>query len=545
MASQNPMTDGVGGIPGNGTATAEGFLAVLVNEVQRSPATYIIATLLLALGIAVTKLSNPTLDAREPPLWRPKIPVIGHLIGMIRHGPHYFKTIEREGVGIATLPILNGKLYGVWDPFLANAVNRNKDLLFEPFAVDFAQLQLGFRQDIMHILADTDIVKDVFESIRAAMTAPYVRKMNARALNYVSDELQTIAAGKPLELPNLYLWLRDLMSLATTEALYGHENPLRKDPSLLKEVWVFDEGLTGLMFTPFNKFTQRRTYQARARLQAALANYYGPGMDANDDVAQLVKNRANAMRKNGMLSRDVGEFEIALLHVATSNTIPTLFWFVAHVFHRPDLVASLMDEVLPVVQHGGDGNVTIDIGDIDERCPLLVSCYREAVRICNKGLGNRRADKDTTISDGKGNTYLLKKGSNIQMSQEVFHSYEPAWGPNPTDYVAERFVEQGNGKPTDAEKIKKASYLPFGGGKHLCPGRTFAFAENLGLVAALVVGFEVTLLDADRKRATEMISMDRSIFSSAVVKPLNHGEGLGARIKRRKGWETVIWRFTS
>lgn len=40
--------------------------------------------------IVVWRLSTPTLDPREPPLLKPKIPVVGHLINMIMKGNGFF-----------------------------------------------------------------------------------------------------------------------------------------------------------------------------------------------------------------------------------------------------------------------------------------------------------------------------------------------------------------------------------------------------------------------------------------------------------------------
>lgn len=89
-----PLTEALGEMAGNGTAKAGSFLTFLVQDMQRSPAIYTTFAVLLALLVFVGKLSSPVLDAREPPVMRPRIPVIGHLIGMIQHGPHYFKSIE-------------------------------------------------------------------------------------------------------------------------------------------------------------------------------------------------------------------------------------------------------------------------------------------------------------------------------------------------------------------------------------------------------------------------------------------------------------------
>jgi len=64
-----------------------------INEIVASlfqgymPAIYLAATaVLLLLG----QLLNPRMDAKEPPLVKPTVPWIGHLIGMIRHQAEYF-----------------------------------------------------------------------------------------------------------------------------------------------------------------------------------------------------------------------------------------------------------------------------------------------------------------------------------------------------------------------------------------------------------------------------------------------------------------------
>jgi hypothetical protein len=43
--------------------------------------------------IFLQKLSSPGLDEREPPLLKPSIPVVGHLIGMAKHHGGYFQIL--------------------------------------------------------------------------------------------------------------------------------------------------------------------------------------------------------------------------------------------------------------------------------------------------------------------------------------------------------------------------------------------------------------------------------------------------------------------
>lgn len=291
------------------------------------------------------------------------------------------------------------------------------------------------------------------------------------------------------------------------------------------------------------QYTARKAFQARARLQAGLSRFYMARHDHNDDVAQIVKARADVLRRYGIPDREIGTFELGLLHVGTANTIPVFFWFLAHVFTRSELVERLREEVLEASQRKEDEAI-IDITIFEKECPLLVSCYRESMRLSSRVIGNRRVTKDTTISDGKGRSYMLKSGVNLQLSAEVLHNMDHVWGEAPTLFVPDRFlaVENGGRKEVGDEKMKRAAYIPFGGGRHLCPGRNFAFAENLGFVSTLLLGFEVKPLNGNVGELQVPEAMACTL-ADGTPKPVRNGEGFGVRIVRREGWEKAKFRF--
>ncbi|TIC89847.1 25-hydroxycholesterol 7-alpha-hydroxylase [Colletotrichum higginsianum] len=511
---------------GNDAPTAGSVLAFVVQDVQRSTSSYVTVAVVLALAIFIHRFSSPQLDKREPPPMKPKIPIVGHLVGMIRHQSRYFKTLENRNMAVATLPILSGKLYGIWEPTVIQSVYRNRLLSFEPFAVEFAQREIGFSNAMLKVIQETTLLPEFFDCIHKSMTADNLRQMNANALTYVSDALDGVCNGsETFEATNFFVWVRNLMTMATTEALYGPGNPLRNSASLMEDTWY-----KSFYYTIY---------------KAALGEYYGNNRDHHEDASQIVRSRAAVLRKHGISGKEVGMFEVALLHVATANTIPTLFWFMVQIFSRPKLADQLREEVLPVARRGSNDDVTIDIGTINERCPLLVSCYREAIRLSNQGMGNRKVLEDTTVTDGKGQSYLLKKGCNVQVSAQVLHRLENSWGPDSASFKADRFVVRSGKEHAESEKMKRAAFIPFGGGKHLCPGRNFAFAENLGLVASLLAGFEVSPLDENMKETEGIPDSAGCPMTGAVVKPVNNGEKYGIRIRRRKGWESVKWRYIS
>jgi cytochrome P450 len=276
-------------------------------------------------------------------------------------------------------------------------------------------------------------------------------------------------------------------------------------------------------------------------LTKACGDYYTAEHDINDpEVAAILRYRANALRKHGWTGEEIGRPEIMLPVVGTTNTVPIMFWILYNIFRTPGLAARIREESEPLVQHDEDHDVaTLDISRMEKECPLLVSCYRETLRLANQGSSMRRVMTDTTISDGRGNTYLMKKGVDVQIPLGIAHSLESAWGPNVATFDPERFLP-GKTQPGD-DKLSKAAYIPFGGGKHLCPGRYFAFAEILAVASTIALGFEVEPIDGKFPE----VAAAGATFASTAVKPVNDGAGFGIVIRRREGWEDRKWRYLS
>lgn len=308
----------------------------------------------------------------------------------------------------------------------------------------------------------------------------------------------------------------------------------------------------------------RTAVSNREVFSTALTNFYAEKRDLADDVAAITHVRAQHARDAGFGIEQVGKQEVALPFVATTNTIPTLFWFFVNVWSRPELVEKLRDEVAPLIEmteNSASGNTghgekndkkqtfarkaTLDIGTLENTCPLLVSCYRECIRLANQGLGNRYIKQDTVLTDHDGKQYLLRKGMVAMWPIRSLHVAQEIWGADADEFVADRFVpaaqavEGGStyGLSAAEERVRKLAYVPFGGGKHLCPGRNFAFAENLGFMGSLVMGFDVDGL------VGKCPPMGRSKIGEAVCKPYKGQVGGEIKLTRREGWEDVEWAY--
>ncbi|CZR62543.1 related to cytochrome P450 7B1 [Phialocephala subalpina] len=494
------------------------------------------------------------LDPKEPPILKPKVPYIGHIIGLFQHHGAYFdKLYARKPMPIATLPMINAKLYIITDPVMAQNAFRHKNLSFDPFTLEFAQRMLGVSDESMVPVRfagdekNPGFLAQFLKEIHEAMRGEYLHKMNADVLNGVAVTINEL--GKTFEPESLFYWLRGTITVATSNALFGSFNPFKDDPALGDALWDFDNGLMGLILNLFPAITFPAAYKGRAKIQEALIKYYTAEHDLDPSVSQMAKVRAALFRRKGIPAFDIGKFELALIHVSTANAIPTLFWNLCFVATAPKTTATIRKEIESIITvstlDNGKREAVIDITKFDTHCPVLVSSYRETIRLANAQLGARRAMEDTILSDGK-NEYLLKAGCDIQLPAGVPHLNEAAWGPTASSFDATRFMspeERGDSsaKARLEDREQKRSYFPFGGGKHLCPGRNFAFAEILGTIAVLVTGFDVNNRDGGM---IEIPKLGRARLGEGVAKPTGKGLTMGARIERRTGWEDVVWKFT-
>lgn len=288
----------------------------------------------------------------------------------------------------------------------------------------------------------------------------------------------------------------------------------------------------------------RTAYLAREKVFAALGPYYRETRDQDPGTSDFVRNRGKLFRQYDIPVEEISKNEVSIMLAATSNTIPTLFWYVANIWLRQDLVRDLRDEITKALdlhappEDGGASEIALQFTVLESNCPLLASCYRESVRLTSQIITFRHAREDTTISDGAGRSYLLRAGTTVMMPAKVVHRNPSVWGDDADSFNARRFVTSADSgdEDKDVERLRKAAFVPFGGGRHLCPGRKFAFSENLAFVAALVMGFEIEGLREDR------IKMVNSKMGEAA-KPASGFEGGPVVLSRRKGWENVTWKF--
>lgn len=314
---------------------------------------------------------------------------------------------------------------------------------------------------------------------------------------------------------------------------------------------------------------------------AALEAYFAAGHELpfpkavfdeeNDDLAAPITADLSAIqRDHGFNVREIGATYVTIVHGALVNMVPTLFWCIAYVFSRPLLVTRLRDELLAavVIKNTNDEQqyALVDTDSIEGRCPLLLSVFRETQRLVAVGTLHRRVVEDTVVSDdcsgggetGQKRSYLLKKGTSILIPVANNHRSQLIWGATGNEFYADRFLGlyPGNGNKNHpfnatAEKVvskemldesasarsRKMAYFPFGGGKELCPGRNFATTQVLGTMSVLILGYHI---EAANGGPLKQPSFSPSKMTAATARPHPDAD-LRGRVKRREGWEQVVW----
>lgn len=132
----------------------------------------------------------------------------------------------------------------LFDIPIIQAAMRHKNLTFDLLSLEFGQRVFGLSDLAMEKLwgpdrdIETSVAPITMHRIKSAMQGEGLLKMNVRALGYIAEGLNTVDNEKGgMRVENLYLWLRDFMTFATSEGIWGEGNPVRGRGDLVEALW--------------------------------------------------------------------------------------------------------------------------------------------------------------------------------------------------------------------------------------------------------------------------------------------------------------------
>ncbi|TGO74521.1 hypothetical protein BELL_0275g00060 [Botrytis elliptica] len=495
-------------------------------------------TLILGIGLAILfsrpgRKDEEGTKGTEPPEVKSRIPLFGHLIGMLKGQVGYFQTLSSKHplYSVFTLKIFTARIYVICEPSLIQAAYRNtKAFDFTTFVVDSSKRAFNIGEHGMKIIrGETSPDYDPkgpflngnngisYLNENHGLMVEYLGpsgsllELNKGVLSAVADILNKLDqnSGKV----SLYKWIRDTLT-------------------------DFEENMTMLMLEFLPTFICPKAYQGRRAIKTAFASYYASSHHTS--ASTLIKSRLECSQKWGLTAEEIANIEISTLFLATTNSAPTCFWLLVNILSDPALISSIQTEISNIISKNKDEDgieeCVMDITLFQSRCPILMSCFRETLRFADAATSVRSVTQDVILTSSTSqSSFLLKAGNVIQLPSGVTHNSPSIWGPDVNSFNPFRFLPSTIAKlGKEQKKLQTQGYFPFGGGKHLCPGRHFATTEILSLVAAIIMGFDIYGSSVPDRAFQKL--------GTAVRKPKNDVE---VNIKRRKGWENVKWRFNA
>ncbi|KAJ6111892.1 hypothetical protein N7523_007953 [Penicillium sp. IBT 18751x] len=476
-------------------------------------------------------------DPREPPMLCNGIPIVGHLLGMMRYGVGYWtmQAQQKAAYSIFGINLLFSKIYIITSPELMQSVQRSKALSLDPL-LDLAVLRFsgitkkqtldlmldtssggqGFAQKLMHALAPTMIGKSLDQ-------------MNIRMVRFMTPLIDELG-GKPSV--DLYQWCRDAITDASNDTMFGPMNPF-KDKEVSDAFWDYEKNLGALVANALPWLIARKPLKARSKIAAAILKYHQAG--GVELASDLVKMRHASILGAGISPEEYALLETPLPTGFLSNTVPAAFWSLYDIYSRPELLNDLRKEVeLNALSVRTDGTLVIDIGALRGRCPLLLSTFQEILRTRTMSSPTRYVTQDTLIAE----KYLLKAGSLVTMPSIEMGKQPEVWGETADEFDARRFMK-GVASATrsgEREPRRLGGFMTFGVSPTICPGRHFASSEILGMVATMILRYHISPVSGIWEEPEKVLH--------SLVSIMNPVKGaFPVNVKRRREYQDAKWDF--
>ncbi|KAJ7153685.1 cytochrome P450 [Mycena filopes] len=235
----------------------------------------------------------------------------------------------------------------------------------------------------------------------------------------------------------------------------------------------------------------------------------------NDFISCLLESADEESRTTPDLVLRILATNFAAIHTSSMAFTHALFDLAAY----PEHLLPLREEVERVMQaEGGHWSKAALNGMV-----LVDSFLRESQRMNNSGpvSMNRKvmAKEGFHLSDGT----IIPHGAIVCVAAQATHR-DAAKFDNPTKFDGFRFARERSehaAKHEEDSVFKRqmistsVDHLPFGTGKHACPGRFFAATELKAMLAHLVLNYDVKA-EVEGMRPKDMVSFNSSVAPNPV-----------------------------
>jgi cytochrome P450 len=421
------------------------------------------------------KLADPPPGSGLKPVMGDRgLPILGHLIEMLRGGPDYllFLYQTKGPVIFGDSPVLPG--VAALGPDAAQIIysNRNKDYSqqgWTPVIGAFFNrglMLLDFEEHLFH----RRIMQEAF--VRSRLVG-YVEQMDKVVSQVIANDW-VVNDARFL----LYPAMKELTLDIASMVFMGHE-PGADHDLVTKVNSAFTMTVragTAVIRTPVPPFTWWRGLKARKLLEDYFAERVRErrGKEGNDLLTVLCQTEDED--GNRFSDEDIVNHMIFLMMAAHDTSTTTATNMAYELAANPHWQERCRDESNRL----GDGPLDIESLEKLESLDLVMN---EAIRLVSPVLwAMRRTVRDTELLG-----HYLPEGTNVIAYPGMNHRLPELWT-DPLKFDPDRFTE-----PRNEHKRHRYAFTPFGGGAHKCIGMTFGQLEIKTILHRLLRRYRLEL----------------------------------------------------
>ncbi|KAJ9546259.1 hypothetical protein OSB04_025966 [Centaurea solstitialis] len=197
--------------------------------------------------------------------------------------------------------------------------------------------------------------------------------------------------------------------------------------------------------------------------------------NGSNNVSSDLQDFSDFLIEKGFTNQEINPMIQELFSAGTDSITFTTEWFIAELLRNQEAMQKAKDEIMKNI----DGNVVKD-SDL-AHLPFLEACFKETLRL-HPVAPLLLPHKATQTCEVMG--YTIPKDSQILVNVWAI-SRDPNIWDDPWSFKPERFIgSKLNYKGKDFE------YLPFGGGRRMCPADAMASKTILLTIASLILNFD-------------------------------------------------------
>jgi cytochrome P450 len=387
--------------------------------------------------------------------------------------------------------------------------------------------------------AHNRIYNITYQGFLTGLSGPNLAHATQRFTQLITSNLEKQSLSREWTThDDLGYFFQELVSKSILEALFGPAF-LKLNPTFNDDLWAFDRDIPWLArclpsFILPGAYRRRASVAAQVKRwhQNARENFTESSIGADGDAdpywgSELMRHRhkklpaVDGFDDDCMVAADLG-----FIWASVSNATPTASWVTAHLFEDE----SLRDRARADVARLG----TLDPKTLSQSSPVLSSVFAETLRLHSTMYSMLTARG----ADAKLGKWRLPQGQIGVVNTGLSHMDEEVWntrdGKHPlASFWADRFLvypddptsgplnqnrrryatspaakpktEEGQeyassvaadaGGPTFSLDGLEGAWIPYGAGRHACPGRVMSKQMVIYTCALMVSQFDIELID--------------------------------------------------